>query len=63
MIRLALILALLPVGAWADTVLAARTLRAETVLSEQDLKMVAGTMPDALDDPLLAVGMETQVTL
>lgn len=63
MIRLALVLTLLPMGAWADTVLAARTLRAETVLTEQDVKMAAGETPGTLDDPLLVVGMETRVTL
>ena len=63
MIRLALILTLLPAGAWADTVLAARTLRAETVLTAQDVKTEPGETPGALDDPLLAVGMEARVTL
>ena len=63
MTRLALVLILLPIGAWADTVLAARTLRAETVLTEQDVKLAPGDTSGALDDPLLVVGMEARVTL
>lgn len=60
---LALILCLSPLAGQADTVLAARTLRAETIITERDLKMAPGTTPGALDDPLLAVGMEARVAL
>ncbi|WP_128254872.1 flagellar basal body P-ring formation chaperone FlgA [Falsirhodobacter deserti] len=63
MIPAALILALLPAAAGADTVLAGRTLRAETVLSAEDVKTVPGTVSGALDDPRLAIGMEARVTL
>lgn len=63
MIRAALVLTLLPVAAQADIVLAARTLRAETVLTADDVKAVPGEAGSALDDPRLAVGMEARVTL
>ncbi|WP_045388747.1 flagellar basal body P-ring formation chaperone FlgA [Falsirhodobacter sp. alg1] len=61
--RAALVIALFPGFAIADTVVATRTLRAESVIGPADVTMVAGDVAGSLDDSLLAVGMETRVTL
>lgn len=60
----ALTLALLmPVQALADTVVAARTLRAGTVLSGEDLAMIAEDVPGALSSLDDALGQEARVNL
>lgn len=57
------VLCLLAPSAGADTLVANRTLRAQTVLAAGDLGLLAGTVPGALRDPAEAVGQEARVTL
>jgi flagella basal body P-ring formation protein FlgA len=66
--RLALPLALLlaaaaaaPAG--AQTLVAARTVRALAILGPEDLSTIPGTVPGALSDPIEAVGLEARVIL
>lgn len=47
----------------AETLVASRTLRAQTVLTYQDLALVPGTTPGALFSPDQAEGLEAKVTL
>jgi len=61
--RFALTLALLPLPAMADTVVAAHTVRAQTVLTALDVGLVSQTVPGALSDLDFAIGMEARVML
>ena len=56
-------LILLPFPAYADTLVAARTLRAQTMIGPEDLATVAGDVPGALSVPEDAIGMEAKVSL
>lgn len=47
----------------ADTVVAAHTIRPQTVLTAQDLVMKTGDVPGGLVDPAALIGMETRVAL
>ena len=58
----ALLLAL-PAPAMADTVLAARTMRAQTIVTAQDLVVRDVDVVGALQDASLIIGMETRVAL
>lgn len=58
-----LILVLAPTGAWADSMVATHTIRAQSVLSEADFTMVAADIPGAVQDPDAALGQEARVTL
>ncbi|PWR04366.1 flagella basal body P-ring formation protein FlgA [Meridianimarinicoccus roseus] len=63
---LALALSLLPVlspAAAADTLIALRNLRSETVVTAVDLGRADTATPGALRDPSAAIGMETRVTI
>ncbi|MCV2881805.1 flagellar basal body P-ring formation chaperone FlgA [Actibacterium sp. XHP0104] len=60
---LVLILALMPGLAWSDTVIATRTLRSQTIIGPDDLRLVTGDTPGALSHPEQALGMEARVTL
>lgn len=51
-----------PAG-WADTIVAAQTIRAQTVLSPEHLAFKSGNVPGGVDDPSELVGMETRVAL
>lgn len=62
MIRAA-ILVFLAGAANADTLVAARTLPAQTIIGEADLLARDIEVPGSVDDPLLLVGMETRVAL
>jgi flagellar basal body P-ring formation protein FlgA len=57
------LIALLPLQAQADSLIATRTIRAQTVLAAEDFAMVAATIPGALTDPAAALGQEARVTL
>ncbi len=59
--RLALIL--LPLPALADSVVATRTIRAHTILTSDDITLVAMDIPDAIADTADAVGQETKVAI
>lgn len=62
-LTLALVLATLPALAEAGSVVAARTLRAQTVITESDLAISEDAVPGALTDPLAAVGLETRTAI
>lgn len=47
----------------ADSLVATRTIRAQTVIGPEDLTLVAADLPGALDDPALALGLETRVAI
>lgn len=62
MIRLLLCLCLAaPVS--AETVVAARTIRAQTLISAQDLAIDPQTIDGGISDPRLVIGMESRVAL
>ena len=61
--RIAWLIALLPLPALADSMVATRTIRAQTVLAPEDIAMVAADIPGALTDPAAALGQEARVTL
>jgi len=58
-----LIAFLLTVPAYAETLVAARTIRSQAILTPADLTLVAKTIPGALGDVEEAVGLETRVVL
>lgn len=47
----------------ADVVLAARTLRPQTIVTATDLVVKSGIVPGAIEDPSVLLGMETRVAL
>ena len=47
----------------AETVVAVRTLRAQTVLGSGDLTLAEGIVPGAVTDPDDAIGLETRVAI
>ena len=49
--------------ALADSLIATRTIRAQTVLAAEDLALVEADIPGALTDPEAAIGLEARVTL
>ncbi|TDL74209.1 flagellar basal body P-ring formation protein FlgA [Palleronia sediminis] len=54
---------LLATPAAADTLVAARTIRAQALLGPADLAILPGDLPGALARPSEAVGLEARVTL
>ena len=58
-----LALGLAPVAAVADTVLAARTIPAKTIIGPSDIVLNAADVPGAVSDPQSAIGMEARVAL
>jgi flagella basal body P-ring formation protein FlgA len=63
MIRALVIGLLLAPAAWADSVVAARTIRSQAILTPADVSMVSADLPGALSDPNRVVGMEARVVL
>nr|WP_237684873.1 flagellar basal body P-ring formation chaperone FlgA [Szabonella alba] len=51
-----------PSGA-GQSLVATRTIRAQTVLAPQDMALVAAVIPGALTQPEAAIGLEARVTL
>lgn len=49
--------------AWGDSLIATRTVRAQSIIAAEDIAMVQADIPGALTGPDLAVGMEARVTL
>lgn len=47
----------------ADTLIAARTIRAQAVLTAEDIKIVPGTTPGGISSPADVLGKETRVVL
>ena len=60
---LAALFCLIPVCGLADTLVAARTIRAQTVITPTDLGLMAQDIPGTLADPQAAIGMEARVML
>ncbi|MFN3207682.1 MAG: flagellar basal body P-ring formation chaperone FlgA [Roseovarius sp.] len=59
-----LVAAFLPVcGASADTVVAAQTIRPQTVLTTAHLALKPGDVTGGVEDPALLVGLETRTAL
>lgn len=63
MIRLAAALMICAGGAQADIVVAARTIRPQTIIAPEDLVLRDLSVPGAIDDPALLIGMEARVAL
>jgi flagella basal body P-ring formation protein FlgA len=61
--RLALLLALLAAPAAADTVIAAGTIRGQSLIMPADVALAPGDTPGALSDMAAAIGMEAAVNL
>lgn len=60
---LVLAAALLPTLAGADTLVAARTIRAQTLITAQDVALKDVDIAGALGDPQAAIGQEARVAL
>ena len=58
-----LLLILLPIPALAESVVATRTIRAHSLLSAEDMTLVAMEIPEALTDTAAAIGQETRVAI
>lgn len=56
-------LILLPLPALADSVVATRTIRAHSVLTAEDMTLVAMEIPNAMSDLASAIGQETKVAI
>lgn len=54
---------LLSTPALGDSLVATRTIRAQTTLTTEDFAVVQAEIPGALTDPIQAVGQEARVTL
>jgi len=63
MILFALFLALMPLPAFAESLIATRTIRAQSILEPQDMAYVAAIIPGAVARLDEAVGREARVTL
>ncbi|HEY0213102.1 MAG TPA: flagellar basal body P-ring formation chaperone FlgA [Paenirhodobacter sp.] len=68
MLRLALVtttcLALaVPATGWAQTVVAARVIKARTIIASEDLKLVPEAISGGVSDPAFIVGNETRVAV
>lgn len=62
MIRFLLLL-LLAAPAAAETVVAARTIRSQSIIGYGDLALQAGSIPGTISDPAQVAGLEARVTL
>jgi flagellar basal body P-ring formation protein FlgA len=63
MIRSLAIMAIMAGPAGADTLLAARTIPAQSIITAEDLVASAQVIPGTLSDPASIIGMETRVAL
>ncbi|MFV0492023.1 MAG: flagellar basal body P-ring formation chaperone FlgA [Pseudorhodobacter sp.] len=64
MTRLLVILSLVfPAPTLADSLVATRTIRAQSVLAPTDMALVKAAIPGAMENPDLAIGQEARVTL
>jgi len=61
--NMALAILMFPTIAFADTLIATRTVRAHTVLTQADVTLVRNSSPSVLTDINNVVGLETRVTL
>ncbi len=60
---LALIFVCAAGSAVAETLVAVRTLRAQTILVPEDLTVIAGSVPGTASDPTEVIGLETRVAI
>lgn len=60
---LVLILSALPIPALAESVIAARNIRPETVVTAADIALVPDLIAGAADHPDLVIGMEARVAI
>lgn len=58
-----LLIAALPAGARADIVLAANTIRAQSIITAQDLVVKPGDAPGVVADPAALVGQEARIAI
>lgn len=58
-----LLVFLIAAPAQAESVVATRTIRAQTVIGPEDLTLVAAELPGALSDPEAALGLEAKVAI
>lgn len=56
-------LLLMTAPALAESLVATRTIRAQTVIEAEDLTIVDAALPGAFSDPALAVGQEARVAI
>ncbi len=63
MLRLLIIFPVLAVPVHADTLVAARTVRSQAILGQEDVRVVPGPTDGPLNDPAQVVGLETRVVL
>ncbi len=57
------VLALMPGAAWADSLVATRTIRAQTIVSADDVTLVDASIPGALTAAEAALGLEARVSI
>lgn len=58
-----LFLVLLPTTALAESLVAARVIKAQTAIVAEDLMLVAADIPGALTDPSQAIGQESRAAI
>lgn len=58
-----LLFLLLPTTALAESVVAARVIKAQTAIMAADLMLVAADIPGALTDPTLAIGQQSRAAI
>ena len=63
MMRSLVALLLLTAPALAESLVATRTIRAQSVIAAEDVALVEAALPGALADPALAVGLEARVAI
>ena len=63
MIRALLMSVLICSPAWAETVIAARTIPAKALIGPGDVLLNDSTVPGAISDPAMIIGMEARVAL
>lgn len=63
MLRALLLALLLAPPAAAEVLVAARTIRAQAVLTAADLRLVEGAVPGALSDPGVVIGLEARTMI
>ena len=61
--KICLVLLLLPFPAGADSLIAARNIRPESILLAADVTLVSDLIAGAADHPDLAIGMEARVAI
>ncbi len=61
--KICLVLLLLPIPAGADSLIAARNIRPESILLAADVTLVSDLIAGAADHPDLAIGMEARVAI